>query len=135
MDRRTYNRLIAFAWDRSGEDIEHGIPKAVRRGTHESNDRLSDTIQGLMAAQVEVRIIRDGKRYIHSIHLLVYVDRPESENEDGNVYCRFQAELRDIIENSSGFTCIQTEVMFCFQSKYALALWEMVRKRGSLKYN
>ena len=64
VDRRTYNLLIAYAWDRIDEDVEHAIPKAVLRGTHESNDRLSDTIRRLMAAQVEVRIIRDGKRYL-----------------------------------------------------------------------
>jgi hypothetical protein len=126
VDRRTYNLLIAHAWNRIDEDVEHAIPKAALRGTHESNDRLSDTIQRLMAAQVEVRIIRDGKRYLRSIHLLGTVDRPEDEAEDGNVYYRFPAELRDIIQQSDIFARLQTEVMFCFQSKYALALWEMI---------
>src|SRR3954469_23045934 len=70
VDRRTYNLLIAYAWDRIHEDVEHALPKAALRGSHESNDRLVDTIRRLMAAQVEVRIIRDGKRYLQSIHLL-----------------------------------------------------------------
>jgi hypothetical protein len=35
VDRRTYNMLLAFAWDRIDEDVEHAIPKAVLRGTHE----------------------------------------------------------------------------------------------------
>src|SRR3954469_1799563 len=134
VDRRTYNLLIAHAWDRIDEDVEHTIPKAVLRGTHESNDRLSDTVQRLMAAQVEVRIIRDGKRYLRSIHLLGTVERPEDEAEDGNVYYRFPAELREIIQQSSIFARLQTEVMFCFTSKYALALWEMIQKRGNLKH-
>jgi plasmid replication initiation protein len=81
-----------------------------------------------------VRIIRDGKRYLRSIHLLGTVDRPEDEAEDGNVYYRFPAELRDIIQQSDIFARLQTEVMFCFQSKYALALWEMIQKRGNLKH-
>ena len=104
------------------------------RGTHKSNERLSDTIRRLMAAQVEVRIIRDGKRYLRSIHLLGAVDRPEDEDEDGNVYYRFPAELREIIQQSNIFARLQTEVMFCFTSKYALALYEMVQKRGNLKH-
>src|SRR3954465_13513587 len=70
VDRRSYNLLIAHAWARIDEDVEHAIPKAALRGTHESNDRLVDTIQCLMAAQVEVRIIRDGKRYLRRIQLL-----------------------------------------------------------------
>jgi hypothetical protein len=134
VDRRSYNLLIAHAWDRIDEDVEHAIPKAVLRGTHKGNERLSDTIQRLMAGQVEVRIIRDGKRYLQSIHLLATVARPEDEDEDGNVYYRFPAELREIIRRSDIFARLQTEVMFCFTSKYALALYEMVQKRGNLKH-
>src|SRR3954464_9929747 len=133
-DRRSYNLLIAHAWDRIDEDVEHAIPKAALRGTHKGNERLSDTIQRLMAGQVEVRIIRDGKRYLQSIHLLGTVARPEDEEEDGNVYYRFTAEWREIMEKSDIFARLQTEVMFCFTSKYALALWEMVQKRGNLKH-
>jgi plasmid replication initiation protein len=87
-----------------------------------------------MVAQVEVRIIRDGKRYLQSIHLLGTVARPEDEAEDGNVYYRFPAELREIMQRSDIFARLQTEVMFCFTSKYSLALYEMVQKRGNLKH-
>src|SRR3954469_1562807 len=58
VDQRTYNMLLAFAWDRIDEDVEHAIPKAALCGTHKGNERLSDTIRRLMAAQVEVRLIR-----------------------------------------------------------------------------
>jgi hypothetical protein len=87
-----------------------------------------------MDAKIEVRIVRDGKRYLRWIHQLGTVDRPEDEDEDGNVYYRFPAELREIIQQSSIFARLQTEVMFCFTSKYALALYEMVQKRGNLKH-
>src|SRR3954466_10005352 len=134
VDRRSYNLLIAHAWDRIDEDVEHAIPKSVLRGTHESNDRLGPTIRRLMAAQVEVRIVRDGRRYLRRIQLLGVVDRPEDEDEDGNVYYRFPAELREIIQQSSIFARLQTEVMFCFTSKYSLTLYEMIQKRGNLKH-
>jgi hypothetical protein len=133
-DRRSYNLLIGHAWDRIDEDVEHAIPKSALRGSHESNDRLGPTIRRLMAAQVEVRIVRDGKRYLRRIQMLGVVDRPEDEDEDGNVYYRFPAELREIIQRSDIFARLQTEVMFCFTSKYALALYEMIQKRGHLKY-
>jgi hypothetical protein len=134
VDRRTYNLLIAHAWDRIDEDVEHSIPKAVLRGAHKGNERLSDTIRRLMAGQVEVRIVRDGKRYRQSIHLLDTVARPEDEDEDGNVYYRFPAKWREIMEKSDIFARLQTEVMFCFSSKYALTLYEMIQKRGNLKH-
>jgi hypothetical protein len=133
-DRRSYNLLIGHAWDRIGEDVEHTIPKATLRGSHKGNERLSDTIRRLMAAQVEVRIVRDGKRYLRRIQMLGVVDRPEDEDEDGNIYYRFTAEWREIMEKSSIFARLQTEVMFCFTSKYALALYEMIQKRGNLKH-
>jgi hypothetical protein len=134
VDRRTYNLLITYAWNRIDEDVEHAIPKAVLRGTHESNDRLGPTIRRLMSGQVEVRIVRDGKRYLRRIQLLGAVDRPEDEDEDGNVYYRFPAELREIIQRSDIFARLQTEVLFCFTSKYALVLYEMIQKRGYLKH-
>jgi len=134
VDRRSYNLLLAHAWDRIDQDVEHAIPKAVLRGTHKGNERLSDTIRRLMDAKIELRIIRDGKRYLRRIHQLGTVDRPEDEDEDGNVYYRFPAELREIIQRSDIFARLQTDVMFCFTSKYALALYEMVQKRGNLKH-
>jgi hypothetical protein len=135
VDRRTYNLLLAFAWDRIDEDVEHAVPKAALRGTHESNDRMVDTIRRLRAAQVEVRIYRDGRPYIRSISLLGRVDRPEDGNDEtGVIYYKFDADMREIIRESSIFARLQTEVMFCFSSKYALALWEMIQKRGNLKH-
>jgi hypothetical protein len=134
VDRRTYNLLLAFAWDRIDEDVEHAIPKAILRGAHKGNERLSDTIRRLMDAKIEVRIVRDGKRYLRRIHQLGTVDRPEDEDEDGNVYYRFPAELREIIQQSDIFARLHTETMFCFTSKYSLALYEMVQRRGNLKH-
>src|SRR3954453_8643659 len=63
VDRRTYNLLITYAGNRIDEDVEHATPKGLLRGPPGSNDRLGPTLRRLMAAQVEVRIIRDGKRY------------------------------------------------------------------------
>jgi hypothetical protein len=132
-DRRTYNLMIGHAWDRIDEPVEHSLPKSVLRRAHKGNERLSDTIRRLMAVSVELRIQRDGKRYRESLHLLGKVARPEDEDEDGNVYYRFPSELRAIIRRSEIFARLQTGVMFCFQSKYALALYEMVQRRGGMK--
>jgi hypothetical protein len=132
-DRRTYNLLLAHAWDRIDEDVEHAIAKSVLRGTHKGNERIGDTIRRLRAAEVEVRIMRDNKRYLLSIDLLGTVARPEDEEEEGNIYYKFTEDFRKIIQQSSIFARLQTEVMFCFSSKYALALYEMIQKRGNLK--
>jgi hypothetical protein len=133
-DRRIYNLLMANAWKRIDEDIMHWIPKAALRGAHGSNDRLIDSLRRLQGALVQVRIVRDGRTYIRSIQLLGTTDRPEDgDDETGTIYYRFPSDLREIIQQSDIFARLSTEVMFCFGSKYALALWEMIQKRGNLK--
>ena len=42
--------------------------------------------------------------------------------------------MRGIIRQSSQYARLQKQVMFAFSSKYALALYEMVQKRGNLKF-
>lgn len=133
LDRRTFNVLVANAWERIDQDVDHCIPKVALRGSHDSNDRLRDTIRRLMAAVVEVRIQRDGKWFIRSTHLLGDTDREEGDDETGVLYYSFPKGLRSIIRQSTTFARLRTEVMFCFQSKYGLALYEMVQKRGHLQ--
>jgi transposase-like protein len=45
-----------------------------------------------------------------------------------------EAAWRGIILQSSQYARLQKQVMFAFSSKYALALYEMVQKRGNLKF-
>jgi len=58
----------------------------------------------------------------------------ESARGDGVVFYSFPAAVRGIIRESSQYARLQKQVMFAFSSKYALALYEMVQKRGNLKY-
>jgi len=53
---------------------------------------------------------------------------------DGIVYYSFPAAVRGIIRESSQYARLQKQVMFAFSSKYGLALYEMVQKRGNLKF-
>ena len=58
----------------------------------------------------------------------------ESARSDGIVFYSFPAAVRGIIRESSQYARLQKQVMFAFSSKYALALYEMVQKRGNLKF-
>ena len=62
-DRRCYNLLVANAWDEIEEDEDHVIPKAVLRGSHDSNDRIRDMVHRLMSTIVEMDVMRDGKKF------------------------------------------------------------------------
>jgi len=129
-DRRIYNCLLAHSWDRITDDVEHVVRKSDLRLNHESTDRLSASIERLMAAIVKVRL-PDGAGVMR-VQLLGA--NTEAEAGDGVLRYRFDKDLRKIIQNSSIFARIRAEVTFALSSKYALALYEMVQKRGNLAY-
>jgi Initiator Replication protein len=131
-DRRIYNLLIANAWDRITEPVEHVIDKSDLRGTHNGNERIEDSIRRLMSAIAEVKITRDGKAAIKRVQLLG--GNVEQEDERGRLYYTFPKQLIEIVKESEVFGRLKTQIMYCFKSKYALALYEIVQKRIGLKY-
>jgi len=128
-DRRIYNCLLANAWDRIGEDVEHVIKKSDVRFHHDSSDRLGSSIERLMGAIVRVRL-PDGRL----MRVALLGANTEAPNDHGVFRYRFDGDLRKIIENSSVFARIRAEITFALSSKYALALYEMIQKRGNLSY-
>ena len=131
-DRRVYNLLILNAWDSITEPKEHCIHKRELRGTHHTNERVGESIEHLMGAIARVQIVRDGKLATRRVQLLAPTD--EINDADGLLYYSFHAGLRSIIKQSSQYARLQRQVMLALSSKYALALYEMVQKRGNLKH-
>jgi plasmid replication initiation protein len=133
-DRRCFNLLVANAWDEIEEDKDHVIPKSVLRGAHKGNERIRDMVHRLMSTIVEMDVLRDGKKFIRSTHLLGDTDREDGDDESGVLYYNFTKSMRTIIKKSTTYGRLRTEVMFCFTSKYALALYEMMQKRKGLSH-
>lgn len=130
-DRRIYNLLIENAWDKIDQPVEHVIAKRKLRGSHNVNFRVNESILRLMGAIVQIKIERDGKPATRRVQLLGVND--EHDDKDGMLYYEIPPKLREIIKESTIFARLQKEVMFAFTSKYALALYEMVQKRGNLR--
>lgn len=131
-DRRIYNLLIENAWNQIDQPIEHVIAKKKLRGHSANNNfRVGENIERLMSTIVRIQIERDGKPATRRIQLLGVND--EHREPDGMLYYKFPDELREIIKESRVFARLQKDVMFAFTSKYALALYEMVQKRGNLR--
>jgi hypothetical protein len=131
-DRRIYNQLLENAWDAIDKPVMHLIAKASLRGSHNSNDRLGESIERLMAAIVKVEAVWDGKAAVERVQLLG--GNIETLRADGLFEYEIPARLRKIISNSTVFARLQREVMFALSSKYALTLYEMVQKRGNLRW-
>ena len=132
LDRRTYNLLIANAWDRIDQPVKHTIAKAELRGLHESNDRIGESVERLMTAFVRVYTRVSGKPAIERAQLLG--PTTEVRAPDGLLYYSFSDELRAIIKNSNIFARLRRDVIFALKSKYALALYEIIQKRGNLDW-
>jgi len=131
-DRRVFNLLLQNAWPAITDDTEHVISKTELKGSHVGNERIEDTLNRLQTTLVKVQTQRDGVAYEASINLIGRIDRPVVG--DGKIYYRFQPEVREVISNSGVFARLQKDVMLALSSKYALALYEMVQKRGNLQH-
>jgi len=131
-DRRIYNLMLEHAWDEIDKPVLHHVSKATLRGSHNSNDRIGESVERLMRAIVKVSVLKDGEPAIERVQLLG--GNIELEQPDGMLYYEIPVALRKIIKNSTVFARLQKEVMFALTSKYALTLYEMVQKRGNLRF-
>lgn len=131
-DRRVYNLLLENAWDSIDKPVAHTIPKALLRGSHNANDRIGASLERLMGAVVKVSVIWDGEPAVERVQLLG--GNVETVRRDGMLEYEIPARLRRIIANSTVFARLRREVMFALTSKYALTLYEMVQKRGNLRW-
>ncbi|WP_371229749.1 replication initiation protein [Roseovarius sp. 2305UL8-3] len=132
MDRRIYNQLLENAWDVIERPVTHVISKADLRGSHNSNDRVGESIERLMSAIVKVKVTHEGEDAIERVQLLG--GNIETTRRDGILEYEIPSRLRRIIKDSTVFARLQREVMFALSSKYALTLYEMIQKRGNLRY-
>src|SRR3546814_6809966 len=57
-----------------------------------------------------------------------------SLEKDGFLHYRIPEELIEIFRNSEVYARLKTQVMYCFESKYALCLYEMIERRIGLEY-
>jgi len=131
-DRRIYNLLIRHAWERIEEPVEHAIAKKRLRGSHNVNTRVDESVLRLMGAVAEIRVETEGEASVLRVQLLG--SNVEQCRRDGMLYYRFPDELRRVIKESRVFARLQTDVMFALTSKYGLALYEMIQKRGNLEH-
>ena len=131
-DRRIYNQLLENAWDAIDKPVTHVIAKSELRGNHNSNDRIGESIERLMSSIVKMEVLWDGKPAIERVQLLG--GNVEMARGDGLFEYEIPSRLRKVIRNSTVFARLQREVMFALTSKYALTLYEMVQKRGNLRW-
>ncbi|WP_144083495.1 replication initiation protein [Hyphomicrobium nitrativorans] len=124
-----YNQLLANAWNNINTQRIHKVLKASLRGSHQSNDRLEDAFDKLMAAWAKIRA-RDpqtGRMSTFRVHLIG--TNKEEDREDGYFYYTFPPDLLAVIQQSKAWATIKTHIMYALRSKYSIRLYEMIERR------
>ena len=135
-DRRVLTLLYENAGNRVCDDVEHMMALADLRGTHKGGERVKDSIIRLMQTLVQVPTKdSNGKPATLRTALLASTTTTDDESDpDGEVTYRLSQALREILKDSTIWGRIQSQVMFAFTSKYALALYDLLQKRVNLTH-
>ena len=127
-----YNQLLAHAWNEIESTKVHRIHKALLRGSHESNDRLHEAFDKLMAAFAKIshRHPDTGRQVTTRISLLG--PNAEEDTEDGYFYYTFHEGLLNVLRHSHTWARLKSEIMYLLRSKYSIRLYEMIERRINL---
>lgn len=131
-DRRVWNVLIdnAFGPDLAEEGKEFQISVAALRDSHRGNERLEDTIERLMKTVVRCKLGGVTRRF----QLLGGNDMADTDRSHGYLTYSFDRRLASVLKSSTMFGKLEKAIMYAFQSKYALALYEYVSRRINMRF-
>lgn len=132
-DRRLFNTLLhhAFGPDLATENRRFEIPVSELRDTHDSNDRLVQSIEALMTTVVTMQRA-DGST--DRVQLLGWNNLADPRRQHGLLKYSIPPELAVLLRDSTVFAKLELEVLRAFTSKYALALYEAVARRVRLQH-
>lgn len=108
-------------------DQEHRISKRLLRGSHNSNDRLADTIDELMGIFFAMPDQVDGDAGRRTFQM---IEETFEGGELGWLIYRFTRRARELLKDSKAYALLHRETVLAFDSKYALELYQL----GALLY-
>lgn len=132
-DRRLFNHLIrnAFGPDLGRTNSRFEIATAELRESHDSNDRLVQSITALMTTVVTIQR-PDGST--DRVQLLGWNNLSDPKRDHGSLKYSIPPELAEMLRDSTVFAKLELEVLRSFTSKYAMALYENVARRVRLQH-
>lgn len=142
MDRALLNLLYQHAHDNglcSTTQTEWTIPVAqIRPSSHESNDRLRESLERLMRVVVTIHYAPAGKDDpgFLLVHLFDFFELPATMTK-ANAALAFgiPAKLRPILARSGRWGRIKAEVACAMTSRYAIAVYELTQLRAQQRRN
>ena len=134
-DRRILNLLIEHAGPHIASERKHRIPMTALRGTHKGGERVRDSIVRLMTTIVEVpkKDGQGGRATQRGVFLSDTTTTDDEDNALGEVAYSFSDTMREVISRSQYWGRLKAYIICSFQSKYALALYEVLCLRMNLQ--
>ncbi|MGC1505022.1 MAG: replication initiation protein [Sulfitobacter sp.] len=128
-----FNVLLrhAFGPDLASEGRHFEIAVADLRETHESIDRLVQSIKALMTTVVTIQRLEGST---DRVQLLGWNILSDPKRKRGNLKYAIPPELALLLKGSTVFAKLKLEVPRAFTSKYSLALYEAVARHVRLKH-
>jgi Initiator Replication protein len=125
LQRRAWNILLANAYDELPTKEEHSITIAdlIRKLDFDSKneDYLRESLTALVTCAVEWNILGKDKRQKWGVSTLL----ADAEIEGGVCNYSYGPKLRKRLHNPTMYARISLSMQNRFESKYALALWEL----------
>ena len=131
-DRRLFNMLLrnAFGPSLGTENRRFEILLSELRDSHESNDRLVQSVEALMTTVVTIKRV-DGST--DRVQLLGWNNLSDPRRKRGTFKYAIPPELALLLRDSTVFAKLEMEALRSFTSKYALTLYEAIARRIRLR--
>lgn len=131
-DRRLFNMLLrnAFGPSLGAENRRFEIMLSELRESHESNDRLVQSVEALMTTVVTIKQT-DGST--DRVQLLGWNNLSDPKRKRGTFKYAIPPELALLLRDSTAFAKLELGALRAFTSKYALSLYEAVARRVRAK--
>jgi hypothetical protein len=124
--RKTLVLMLHAAAGAAGEDREHSVPKAVLRGSHESNDRLRKVLDELQRTLLRVRV--KSPRGNDAVLVAPIISQRIEETADdarAMVWWKFSEPMRTVIAASDHYAELHRQTVLALESRYAVTLYEL----------
>lgn len=133
-DRRVWNALLANAFGPAmrDQDRDHKIDLNALRASHNSNERIEDSIERLMKTIARCKMPNGS---VTRFQLLGGNNMGDPMRPRGELTYSFDKRLVEVLSESISFGKLELAVMAAFSSKYALALYEHVSRRINMRHS
>ena len=124
--RKVLALLIAKAGGEAWREGSHTVTKKELRGSHNGNERINGVLDELMDVKFKMPTISSrGRDAILTAALIAWNIEETADDGMSIIEWEFSEPARQMLQGSDYYARINRAALLAFQSKYALAIYEM----------